>query len=418
MSTTSAGRWLSFVGPGLIVAATGVGAGDLATGAIVGSKLGVAVLWAVAVGAAIKFVLNEGLARWQLATGETVLEGVVHQFGRTASILFLAYLVAWTYFTASALMSASGIALHALYPWGTPASDKVTYGIAQSLLAVLLVELGGYRLFERLMRLSIAVMFVTVIYTAVAVSPDWSAIAAGLLRPSIPDADGQGLYRTIALLGGVGGTLTILCYGYWIREEGRVGVEELRTCRIDLAVAYLFTGLFGMAMVIIGSRISVDKESSAALLVQLADELETQLGPGLRWMFLIGAWGAIFSSLLGVWQSVPYLFADALRLSRRNDSGEGLARDPISTRSAPYRGYLYAIATIPILGMFRSFETIQLAYSVFGALFIPLLALALLLLNGSSRRIPESCRNGWLSTLALLCALGVFAVYGYYVGSG
>ena len=38
---------LTIVGPGMLVAATGVGAGDLATGAFTGSKLGVAVLWAV-----------------------------------------------------------------------------------------------------------------------------------------------------------------------------------------------------------------------------------------------------------------------------------------------------------------------------------------------------------------------------------
>jgi hypothetical protein len=31
-------------------------------------------LWAVAVGAFFKFVLNEGIARWQLATGSTALE--------------------------------------------------------------------------------------------------------------------------------------------------------------------------------------------------------------------------------------------------------------------------------------------------------------------------------------------------------
>ena len=54
---------LVVTGPGLLAAATGVGAGDLATGAFTGNLLGVAVLWAVAVGALVKFVLNEGLAR-------------------------------------------------------------------------------------------------------------------------------------------------------------------------------------------------------------------------------------------------------------------------------------------------------------------------------------------------------------------
>ena len=58
---------LTVIGPGLLVAATGVGTGDLATAGFAGSKLGVAVLWAVVLGAFVKYVLNEGLARWQLA---------------------------------------------------------------------------------------------------------------------------------------------------------------------------------------------------------------------------------------------------------------------------------------------------------------------------------------------------------------
>ena len=62
-------RLLTVIGPGLLVAATGVGAGDLATGGYAGSKLGLAVLWAVALGALLKYVLSEGLARWQLVTG-------------------------------------------------------------------------------------------------------------------------------------------------------------------------------------------------------------------------------------------------------------------------------------------------------------------------------------------------------------
>ncbi|MGD8528679.1 MAG: Nramp family divalent metal transporter, partial [Methyloceanibacter sp.] len=66
---------VAMVGPGLLLAATGVGAGDLATGSFVGSLLGTAVLWAVVVGALMKFFVTEGLARWQIATGETLLEG-------------------------------------------------------------------------------------------------------------------------------------------------------------------------------------------------------------------------------------------------------------------------------------------------------------------------------------------------------
>jgi len=67
--------------PGLLVAATGVGAGDLATASFTGSELGVAVLWAVVVGGVFKYVLTEGIARWQLVNGNSLLEGLVQKLG-------------------------------------------------------------------------------------------------------------------------------------------------------------------------------------------------------------------------------------------------------------------------------------------------------------------------------------------------
>ena len=89
---------------------------------------------------------------------------------------------------------------------------------------------------------------------------------------------GPGLPWTIALMGGVGGTLTVLCYGYWIREEGRTGASALRTCRIDLGVGYAATALFGTAMAIIGSTIQVQGKE-AGLVVALTDRLQEPRGP-------------------------------------------------------------------------------------------------------------------------------------------
>ena len=70
---------LALILPGILVAATGVGAGDLATAGFAGAKLGVGVAWAVIFGAVLKWVLNEGLARWQMATGTTLLEGWIRE---------------------------------------------------------------------------------------------------------------------------------------------------------------------------------------------------------------------------------------------------------------------------------------------------------------------------------------------------
>jgi Mn2+/Fe2+ NRAMP family transporter len=402
-------RAISIIGPGLLVAATGIGAGDLATASFAGSHLGTAVLWAALAGAFLKFVANEGLARWQLATGTTLLEGVVRHFGHWAGWFFLAYLVFWTFFVSSALMSACGVTLHALIPVFEDARDgKIVFGILSSLTGVMLVVKGGYVLFSKIMQVCIGFMFVTVMATAIILWPGTSEVLHGLFVPSIPDQEG-GLSWTVALMGGIGGTVTVLCYGYWIRLAGRTGKDDLRTCRIDLAVAYTVTALFGIAMVIIGSTIEIDGRG-ATLLVTLADRLVESLGPTGRWVFLIGAAGAVFSSLLGVWQAVPYLFADLWGLLNgpERDTSNGETR--VGTRSPAYRGYLVAMALLPMAGLFRGFGEVQKFYAVVGAWFFPVLVLALLLLNGRSGWVGQSYRNQPVTMAALI---GVLLFFGW-----
>ncbi len=395
------------IGPGLLLAATGVGSGDLATGSIAGSILGTVVLWAVLVGAFLKFVVTEGLARWQLTTGETLLEGVARRFGPIALWLFLPYLLLWSFFVGSAQVGASGVTLHAIFPvFDDPRDGKIAFGIAAGIIGLAMVAIGGYRLFEIAMRICIGIMFVTVVTTAAVLWPGTAEVLQGLLVPRIPEAGGLGLTWTVALVGGIGGTLTVLCYGYWLREEGLTRPEDLRTCRVDLAVGYLMTALFGVAMVIIGSTIAIEGEG-AGLLVTLSSRLVEVMGPAGKWLFLVGTFGAVFSSLLGVWQAVPYLFADCWNLLREHPAGN--ARHAVDIRGRVYRVYLCLLALVPMLGLFFSFREIQKFYTVIGAWFFPLLAAVLLVLNGRKAWIGESHANRPLTTVVLAAVLAFFS---------
>ena len=399
--------FLALIGPGLLVAATGVGAGDLATASIAGSKMGVAVLWAVLLGAGLKFVLTEGLARWQLATGQTLLRGVVRYLGRPAAWLFLVYLVIWSVAVARALASACGVTAFALLPlFQNPETGKVVFGASHSLLGIVLVLMGSYRLFERVMSVGILLMFIAVVITAALLRPDLGAVLAGLV-PTIPAVQG-GLAWTVALLGGVGGTVTLLCYGYWIREESRATIDALPLCRIDLATGYFVTAVFGLAMVVVGSTVELEG-GGASLLVSLGDRLEASLGATVRWLFLIGAWGAVTSSLLGVWQSIPYLFADLWSMLAGD---QAIDRATVDTAGLPYRGFLIFLGVTSIAGLMSSFVQIQKVYAILGALFIPMLALALLILNSREDLVGQSHRNGLPTRMVLVATLVLFLAFG------
>jgi Mn2+/Fe2+ NRAMP family transporter len=136
---------LAVIGPGILVAATGVGAGDLLTASYAGSRHGLVLLWAAWVGAILKWFLNEGIARWQMATGTTVLEGWTERLGRWIRWVFLGYLLVWSLFTAGALINACGVAGTGLLPLGDDLrASKIAWGVIHALAGLILVRVGGF----------------------------------------------------------------------------------------------------------------------------------------------------------------------------------------------------------------------------------------------------------------------------------
>ena len=400
MSNTSSRPLFSLVLPGVLLAATGLGAGDLLTASLAGSETGFSLLWAVVIGVLLKWALTEGLARWQLATGTTLLEGWVWCLGGWIRCVFLIYLTLFTVVVGGALATACGVAGSGLFPIGDVEVSKIIWGCIHSLIGAVLVLWGDLRLFEVVMSVCIGVMFLTVLLTVILIEPEWNMILQGLV-PSIPE--GEEVW-VLAVMGGIGGTVTLLSYGYWIREQNRRGPQDVRTCRIDLLISQVITGLFGGAVIVIGSRVVLEGKGPVIALV-MADQLATILGPAGKWVFLLGFWSAVFSSLLGVWQSVPYMFADFLDLQH---SKPGLRRNVELRTTSTYRWSVVLIATIPLILLNTSVRTIQLAYGVLGALFLPLLALTLLIMNNQRRWMgADLLTPSWINALLVL-ALGFF----------
>ena len=191
---------LRSIGPGIVIAATGVGAGDLIAASVSGARFGTAILWAAVVGAIFKYVITENLARWQLVTGTTLLEGWIHRLPRFVSVYFLLYLFLWSFIVAGALIAATGLAAHSIFP----ALSVEAWGILHSILAVVIVWFGAYRHIERIMKILIAMMFVVVIICAAMLLPSASDILAGILIPELPDGS---IVFVLGVIGGVGGSV-------------------------------------------------------------------------------------------------------------------------------------------------------------------------------------------------------------------
>jgi hypothetical protein len=150
--------------------------------------------------------------------------------------------------------------------------------------------------------------------------------------------------------------------------------------------------------------VSPDIMTGSKMVLAVAEQMGETVGDVGKWCFLIGFWGAVFSSMLGVWQGVPYLFADFVHEWRKT-AGEKV----IDTRSVPYRAYLAYLAIPPMILLWSGKPVwIVLIYAVAGAAFMPLLAGLLLYMNGF-RNWLGPLRNRLPANLTLLAAVALFA---------
>lgn len=400
--------FLKLAGPGLVVAATGIGSGDVVSATVGGARYGVVLLWAIVAGAFFKFVLSEGIARWQLATGKTALEGWADHLPAWVKYYFGAYLLLWTIAVSAALTNATGLGISNLTGGAIPQSWGA---VLHSLIGFAFVWLGGYGSFEKFMKLLVGIMGFSILICAIFTLHDPMPAAQGLVLPIIPANSGT---YVLSLIGGVGGSITMLSYNYWMREEGMRGSGFLSYVRGDIAIAYIFTALFGISIMLIANDaffINGVTLKDAEAVPKMAAALGALLGTFGRIAFSVGFWAAVFASLLGVWQSVPYLYADFYGILKKMTPAA--RQEIVKVTSTPYRVALAYITLVPIPFAFTGRPiAIIVTYTIVGSLFVPFLAATLLYLNNRVKWTEAVPHNSWATNLLLVGILALFIVVG------
>ncbi len=72
-----------------------------------------------------------------------------------------------------------------------------------------------------------------------------------MLVPRIPAGGGLSV---LSVLGGIGGSIAMLAYNYWLREQQMAGPQWLGFVRADIAIAYAFTAVFGISIMIVANQ--------------------------------------------------------------------------------------------------------------------------------------------------------------------
>jgi manganese transport protein len=101
------GTALRRIGPGMVMASSIVGSGELIATTTLGAQVGYTALWLILLSCIVKPVIQAELGRYTLATGETGLEALNHVPGPRLGVSWLVW--AWALTVAATMMQVGGM---------------------------------------------------------------------------------------------------------------------------------------------------------------------------------------------------------------------------------------------------------------------------------------------------------------------
>jgi Mn2+/Fe2+ NRAMP family transporter len=383
-------KYAQIVLPGILLAATGIGASDFFGATWAGTAVGTSILWAIILGAFLKYLLTTGMAKWQLYSGQTLLETWLTAFPKPIRWVFIGYFLIWTILVSAALMGACGMAISQFdvpkLHHNTQYNNAI-YSALHGIAGWILVRFIRFEWFEKAISFIVGFMFLTILLCCFRVEPTSPVVAL----PSFPVDKPMVI---LAVISGIGGTVTLLSFSYWIKEKNWNSLAYLKDAKISLATGYIISGVFGMCILYIAAHvlrphgITAESEESAKIAFRKIGALMGQnIG---RYFFISGFYAAVVGSMLGVWQSVPYFFADGYYLLKNKTLKENTSY----TNLPAYKYFQVIMILFAMIFLVQKAQILLVLYSLFGSLFMPMVAISLLILN--TKKELGIHRNHWL----------------------
>ena len=270
-------QYLRSLGPGLVVALTWLGAGDLVDSAVAGGSYGYSLMWAMVIALVVRFFFVSIIAKYQLCNqhGESIMSGLKRVHPWMPIFVGLVALF-FGHFYGSYMVKGVGEASTSLFGFGAP----LAWSVLWVTLAAALVFRGAYRRVERLFYVFLAMLSVSLLGVALWAGPDPGAIAKGVLLFDMPAQKGPyaALLVTVSLIGAVGGSIANLLYPYFLQQKGWHGPRFRRLQHLDLALGTGVLVLLNLAVWTIGAEILNPRGVVIESLDDLASLLTLTLG--------------------------------------------------------------------------------------------------------------------------------------------
>ncbi len=346
------------IGPGIILAGSIVGSGELIATTALGAEFGYLLLWLILYSCVIKVFVQIELGRNAISSGKptlTVLNELPGlRFGTNWLVWWWFFMLLCTVSQLGGMTGAVGQSLNIGFPgvsqsvaatldsfstaWGDEVRARPEYPWAflTCFIAIILLRSGGYRRVETLTTLLVASVTLVTLVCVLALpltdhAPDLGAMLAGLIPSALPVA---ALGTALGAFGITGvGASELYSYPYWCLEKGYArytGPREetdawlkraqgwLRVLYLDAWFSMVVFTIATVAFYIMGAAVlnPQNLHPKGTKVIEVLSEM--YVGPFGKWtqiVFLIGAGLTLFKTLYVSSASHSRLVTDFFKLN-------------------------------------------------------------------------------------------------------
>jgi Mn2+/Fe2+ NRAMP family transporter len=345
------------IGPGIILAGSIVGSGELIQTTALGAKHGFIFLWLILYSCVIKVFVQIELGRYAISSGKPTL-GALHEL--PGPRLGTNWLVWWwfgmllcTVFQLGGMVGAVGQALNLAFPDVSRMLAETTasswpqlsqrlfarpedpWAVVTALAAIALLLSGGYKRIERLTTFLVVSVTLITVACVVALPQTGYPIRMEDLREGfsfiIPAAGIAAAFSTFGITGV--GASELYSYPYWCLEKGyarfagRCDTSDdwvrrargwIRVMYLDAWTSMIVFTLATVSFYVMGATVLKRQglyPDSSQLIATLSKMYVPAFGPWTTVAFLIGAWAVLFKTLYVASAGQSRLTADFFSLA-------------------------------------------------------------------------------------------------------
>jgi Mn2+/Fe2+ NRAMP family transporter len=320
---------IRFFGPGLIVSASVVGAGELITATALGAEAGFVLLWLVVFSTLVKIAVQVEMARYSIVTGQGGMEGyakVPPRVGRVSWVFAM-----WCLMALSKLIQTGGLiggmaaALSILLPIGSAPLETTSltiWAVVVTAIAIATLYSNRYGLIEKVAVFLTMTFVVVTVVIALGLPMTEFAYSGGDLASGLSlQLPAGAIGIAVAMFGLTGvGSEEITAYTYWCLEKGygrwsgpndgsadyrRRASGWIAVMQKDAMVAWVIYTVATMSFYLMGAAVLHPQglvPQGNDMIQVLSETYSGVLGDWGRVLFLIGAVAALGST---IWAAIP-----------------------------------------------------------------------------------------------------------------